>query len=75
MSRTPPPQRVDYRAQLLRVTDHIHDHLARTSSPWSLASGLCHWHRIHHALADQPVFEEYLNSPLNTAPAHLLTDI
>lgn len=28
-----------------------------------------------HALADQPVFEEYLNSPRDTAPADLLTDI
>lgn len=34
---------------------------------WLLASG--------HALADQPVFEEYLNSPRDTAPADLLTDI
>ncbi|MFP8777896.1 hypothetical protein [Hydrogenophaga sp. RWCD_12] len=28
MSNTPSPQWVDYRAQLLRVTAHIHDHLA-----------------------------------------------
>lgn len=34
---------------------------------WLIASG--------HALADQPVFEEYLNSPRDTAPAELLTDI
>ena len=34
---------------------------------WLIASG--------HALADQPVFEEYLNNPRNTAPADLLTDI
>ena len=34
---------------------------------WLVASG--------HALADQPVFEEYLNSPRDTAPADLLTDI
>jgi AraC family transcriptional regulator len=34
---------------------------------WLIASG--------HALADQPVFEEYLNSPRDTAPTDLLTDI
>jgi AraC family transcriptional regulator len=34
---------------------------------WLIASG--------HALADQPVFEEYLNSPRDTAPADLLTDV
>ncbi len=35
--------------------------------PWLAASG--------HALADQPVFEEYLNSPRQVAPSELLTDI
>lgn len=34
---------------------------------WLLQSGL--------ALRDSPPFEEYINSPLNTAPADLLTDI
>jgi AraC family transcriptional regulator len=34
---------------------------------WLVASG--------HALADQPVFEEYHNNPRNTAPANLLTDL
>lgn len=34
---------------------------------WLVATG--------HALADQPVFEEYLNSPRDTAPVDLLTDI
>jgi AraC family transcriptional regulator len=28
-----------------------------------------------HAALDQPVFEEYLNNPRDTAPADLLTDI
>lgn len=34
---------------------------------WLLQSG--------RALGDQPVFEEYLNSPMNTAPSELLTNI
>lgn len=34
---------------------------------WLVASGL--------RVANQPVFEEYLNNPRDTAPAHLLTDI
>jgi AraC family transcriptional regulator len=34
---------------------------------WLVASG--------HALADQPVFEEYHNNPRTSSPADLLTDI
>lgn len=35
--------------------------------PWRLATG--------HALADQPVFGDYLNNPHDTAPSDWLTDI
>lgn len=46
---------------------NMHDAYRWLYGTWLVASG--------HALADQPVFEEYLNTPRDTAPADLLTDI
>ena len=50
---------VDYRAQLLRVTAHIHDHLAEPLDLAELAVvadlSPFHWHRIYHALMGETV--------------------
>lgn len=46
---------------------NMHDAYRWLYGNWLVASG--------HALADQPVFEEYRNTPRETAPADLLTDI
>lgn len=75
MSSAPSPQWVDYRAQLLRVTAHIHDHLAE---PLDLA-GLAvvadlspfHWHRIYHALMGEPVMSTVRRLRLHQASGYL----
>lgn len=59
MSSAPSTHWVDYRAQLLRVTAHIHDHLAEPLDLAQLAViadlSPFHWHRIYHALMGETV--------------------
>ena len=58
----PPTTRI-----LLQLTTSMHAAYKWLFGHWLLKSG--------EQATDCPVFEDYLNSPLNTAPADLLTDI
>ena len=75
MSNTPSPQWVDYRAQLLRVTAHIHDHLAEPLDLNQLAVvadlSPFHWHRIYHALMGETVAATVRRLRLHQASGYL----
>ena len=75
MSSTPSPQWVDYRAQLLRVTAHIHDHLADPLDLNHLAVvadlSPFHWHRIYHALMGETVAATVRRLRLHQASGYL----
>lgn len=69
------PQRIDYRAQLARVTAHIHDHLAEPLDLAALAVvadlSAYHWHRIYHALMGETVMATVRRVRLHRASGHL----
>lgn len=75
MNRPPLPQWVDYRAQLLRVTAHIHDHLAEPLDLNQLAVvadlSPFHWHRIYHALMGETVVATVRRLRLHRASGYL----
>lgn len=75
MSTSPSPQWVDYRAQLLRVTAHIHDHLAESLDLNQLAVvadlSPFHWHRIYHALMGETVAATVRRLRLHQASGYL----
>ena len=75
MSSTPPTPWVDYRAQLLRVTAHIHDHLAEPLDLAKLATvadlSPFHWHRIYHALMGETVAATVRRLRLHEASGYL----
>lgn len=75
MSRMPSPQWVDYRAQLLHVTAHIHDHLAEPLDLNQLAVvadlSPFHWHRIYHALMGETVMATVRRLRLHRASGYL----
>lgn len=72
---TAPPQRTDYRAQLARVTAHIHDRLAEPLDLVELALvadlSPFHWHRIYHALMGETVAATVRRVRLHRASGHL----
>lgn len=72
---TTSPQWIDYRAQLARVTAHIHD---RLDEPLDLASlalvadlSAFHWHRIYHALMGETVMATVRRVRLHRASGYL----
>lgn len=69
------PQWIDYRAQLLRVTAHIHDHLAEPLDLVELAAvadlSPFHWHRIYHALMGETVAATVRRLRLHRASGYL----
>lgn len=71
----PTPQWVDYRAQLLRVTAHIHDHLAEPLDLAELAVvadlSPFHWHRIYHALMGETAAATVRRLRLHQASGYL----
>ena len=75
MSDTTSTQWVDYRAQLLRVTAHIHDHLAEPLDLHQLALvadlSPFHWHRIYHALMGETVAGTVRRLRLHQASGYL----
>lgn len=71
----PQPQWTDYRAQLTRVTAHIHDRLADPLdlNELALVADLspCHWHRIYHALIGETVAATVRRVRLHRASGYL----
>lgn len=72
---TAPPQWTDYRAQLARVTAHIHDRLAEPLDLAELAVvadlSPFHWHRIYHALMGETVMATVRRLRLHQASGYL----
>ncbi len=72
---TPQPQWIDYRAQLTRVTAHIHDRLAEPLDLAELAVvadlSPYHWHRIYHALIGETVAATVRRVRLHRASGYL----
>lgn len=72
---TAPPQWTDYRAQLARVTAHIHDRLAEPLDLAELAVvadlSPYHWHRVYHALIGETVAATVRRVRLHRASGHL----
>lgn len=68
-------QWTDYRAQLARVTAHIHDHLAEPLDLAALAVvadlSPYHWHRIYHALMGETVVDTVRRLRLHQASGEL----
>lgn len=69
------PNWIDYRAQLTRVTAHIHDHLAEPLDLAELAVvadlSPYHWHRIYHALMGETVAATVRRVRLHQASGYL----
>ncbi|HEX5738388.1 MAG TPA: AraC family transcriptional regulator [Hydrogenophaga sp.] len=69
------PNWVDYRAQLTRVTAHIHDHLAEPLDLAELAVvadlSPYHWHRVYHALIGETVAATVRRVRLHRASGYL----